>query len=82
MLGRAREKYQRSPASFWPTGRGLSRSVTRAIDVQRLEGFKWAGRVANGFGGNMGIARRRAQLGLAEQNLPSHRCKQRLPGNK
>jgi hypothetical protein len=62
-------KCQRSPAWPWPIGQHLIRSDTSVFDVQRLEGFEGAGCVADGFGGNVGIARRGAQLGVAQQNL-------------
>ena len=62
-------KCQRSPAWPWPIGQHLIRSDTSAFDVQRLEGFEGAGRVTDRLGGNMGVARGRAQLGMAEQHL-------------
>ena len=43
--------------------------MTQVLDAQRLEGFERAGRVTDSFGGDMGITRRRAQLGVAEQHL-------------
>ena len=41
----------------------------QVLDVQPLERFEWAGRIPDSLGGDMGIARRRAQLGVTEQNL-------------
>ena len=43
--------------------------MTQVLDTQRLEGFERAGRVTDGFYGNVGMTRRRAQLGVAEQHL-------------
>ena len=58
----------------WPTARSVTRSVTSAFDVQRFERFKRAGRVPDRFGGDMGVARRRAQLGVARATpgSPAH----------
>ena len=41
----------------------------QVLDVQPLQRFEWAGRIPDRLGGDMGIARRRAQLGVAEQHL-------------
>ena len=41
----------------------------QVLDVQPFERFEWAGRIPDRLGGDMGIARRRAQLGMTEQNL-------------
>jgi hypothetical protein len=62
-------KCQRSPAWPWPIGQHLIWSDTSAFDVQRLEGFEGAGCVTDRLGGNVGVARGRAQLGMAEQQL-------------
>lgn len=39
------------------------------LEVQRFECLKRAGRISDRLGGNVGVARRRAQLGMPEQNL-------------
>ena len=62
-------KCQQSPAWPWPIGQHLIRSDTSAFDVQRLEGFEGAGRVTDRLGGNVGITRCGAELGVTQQHL-------------
>ena len=43
--------------------------MTSAFDVQPFAHLKRAGRIPDRFGGDMGVACRRAQLGVAQQHL-------------